>query len=310
MRQQNQSVATDIVVVVDESASMAFYHAWLSGTITALERALLADSIGIDPNLPNRYALVGFGRSDDPTPHVFETIADGLGPAGVKVVDITRYPNLNRQLREGGNIEDGYLAIEHALTGILDENGNNLLRLGQSNVATNIIFITDEDRDILLPDGAALTRSSIKRTIRQAGAVLNVVVDQELFGDGEQAFGYDSEKTAYIVQPLGTYRNTTVGARLGRGYNSTRRDYTTVALELGGAGWNIRILREGGAVGESFTNAFLTVKAKEVQRQIEQCRTCTCRDQGRRASLQCVVAGDQDACKMDAASGLITFPNP
>ena len=303
--QTEQSVGTDVVIVVDESSSMAFYHNWLSSTIKQLDDALLESNIGTDPLVPNRYALVGFGRSALPNGSDILTRPHAFSYEGQKIVHIDQYSSINSQLKEGGNIEDGYLAIDYALKNLTDENGNNLLRINEPGVAINVIFITDEDRDVLTPYGSAITRSGIKRTINRAGALLNVVVDQEFYAGNDRAFGYDSTKTAYIVEPFGEYRNATEGARLGIGYGGTRRDYTNVALELDGAAWDIKILRQAGAVGRSFTNAFLKVKTKEVLRSIDQCRRCSCVDFGRVSRLSCRKAADQPKCKMDAAAGVV-----
>eukprot|EP00117_Sycon_ciliatum_P039828 scpid16353/ scgid29370/ CUB and sushi domain-containing protein 3; CUB and sushi multiple domains protein 3 len=305
IRQARQNVATDIIIAVDESSSMGIYHAWLAGTIGQLEESLVNDGIGSSPELRNQYSLVGFGRDElangdisGVLPHAFK---NAQGSACFNIGD---YYAANSELQEGGNIEDGYLAIKYALQNLTDNSGRNCLRLGQQNVATNLIFITDEERDIFSPHGSDLTRSAIKRLVRRSGAILNVVVDQEFFCDTERAFGLDSEQIGYVVRQGGTYSNCTLGSP-GTGYLTTRRDYTSVALELGGAAWDIKILRTGGPVGTSFTNAFLKVKTKEVTRQIDQCRRCTCLDDGRTSRLSCAVANDQEVCKQEAADGVV-----
>ncbi|XP_065180052.1 uncharacterized protein LOC135810490 [Sycon ciliatum] len=297
------NAAADVIIVVDESNSMQTSHQWLSGMIPQLEQSLLSAGIGVQSTLRNHYALVGYGRNVLPggddryvLPHAFGNAA------GEKVFTIDSFSHAISQLTTGGNIEDGYLAVRFALENLTDSNGDNMLRLKQPNVATNVILVTDEDRDAYGP-GKDITRKTFKKLIRRSGALLNVVVDQRFGSSGESrnAMGVDSKKVAYFDQPLGTFVSRSGGSASSDYYLMTKRHYTTVALNMGGAAWDIRILSAGGTVSSSFTSAFLNVKTSEIADQIEKCRYCTCVDGGRTSRWACTIAGNQDECKADAS---------
>lgn len=55
----------DIVLAVDESASMSGDQAWVAEMIPLLDAALIAQGIGSTPANPNRFAIIGFGGGRD-----------------------------------------------------------------------------------------------------------------------------------------------------------------------------------------------------------------------------------------------------
>ena len=304
--QTEQSVGTDVVIVMSESSSMIAFHHWLPSTIRILDNALLESNIGTDPLVPNRYALVGFGRSALPNGSDIFTRPHAFTVDGEKVVNADKFTVLARQLYASGNVQDGYLAIEYALKSLTDDNGENLLRIGDPGVIINVILITDKDRSVLTPYGSSITRSRVTRTINKAGALLNVVVDQAFYAGNDRAFGYDSTRTAYVAGQFGEYRTTTTNARLGVAFGGTTRDYTNVALESGGAAWDMRILQLGGALGHSFARAVSKVQSRKVMRYTVGCRRCFCLDLfGRVSRLICRYATDQERCKRDYQAGIV-----
>lgn len=59
----SQPLAADIIVVVQESVALLDQYEWLKTAMAQLEQQLLDEGIGRNPQLPNHYMLVGFGRS-------------------------------------------------------------------------------------------------------------------------------------------------------------------------------------------------------------------------------------------------------
>ena len=60
-------------------------------------------------------------------------------------------------------------------------------------------------------------------------------------------------------------------------HNNTADAYVDLALEVGGASWALRILRESSInsnqdVINSFTSAFAQIKLREIRETIESCR--------------------------------------
>ena len=253
--------------------------------VESLEAELKFAGIGTSGSLQNLYALVGFGRSGEGA----RARTHKFGSA--EFFTAAQYPFVNDQLEADleGNVEDGYQAIKHAL--------DTLPFRRSPSVALNIILVTDEDRDTL-PEATGITRDVIKFRILQEGAVLNVVVDNSFQAlNGTAALGVDSFGTAYLA--VGTSGiPTKTNVQLGSGYSRTRRSYTELALETGGAAWDINLIRRGGQFIEaSFTAAFIRVKTAEVKQRVAVCRRCDCS-----LDLQwiCRADPDQDQCRCRA----------
>ena len=251
--------------------------------------------IGSPGSRPNTYSLVGYGRREpDFYAHFLED------DRGRRVFNSGSFPQAARKLYADpeGRIEDGYEAIMFALSNIECESN------GTSSVAKNLIFISDEDRDET-PRGRNITRQVLKRFLRRNNWLPNVVIDNKFACGTQEAIGVDSELTAFMAQGAGSYRACPT-ATLGAGYASTKKDYTNLALELGGAAWDISVLRRGGSLAASFTNAFTDVKTSEIRRATEQCRRCTCTDVSSQGQFRCIPDNDQARCTCIAEGGSVS----
>ncbi|XP_065179063.1 uncharacterized protein LOC135809606 [Sycon ciliatum] len=293
--------AADVLVIVDESDSMDNHHQWLADTIPQLDISLQDAGVGTDPALPNHYALVGYGRHRLPTGNSMRILPSAFADStGSKVFTVKSFLDMVKRLSSGENIEDGYLAIQYALENLTDSNGDNMLRLDHPNVATSIILVTNEDRDVYASN---LTRHLVKHLIRKSDAKLNVIVDQRLRAQGQNrnAMGVDAKKMAYFDEPFGAYLSTNKGFAGSEFYRNTKHDYTTLALEVGGAAWDINVLRRGGSATAAFSRAFVSVQAGEITDQVQICERCSCVDEGRTARWSCNMAMNQDLCKKDVS---------
>ena len=219
---------------------------------------------------------------------------------GRRVFDSASFPQAARKLYADpeGRVEDGYEAIMFALNNTVCESN------GTTSVAKNLIFISDEDRDVT-DRGRSTTRNVLKRFLRRNNWLPNVVIDNTFACKGDDAIGVDSSLTAYIGDNAGSY-GTCEDAQIGPGYATTRRDYTNLALELGGASWDINVLRQGGSLAASFTNAFTDVKTSEIRRATDQCRRCACTDIAGSGQFRCVPDNDQARCKCIADNGQVS----
>jgi|GEM_PF-872527 len=246
----------DVVVVVDESGSMSTEHAWLQGpdnqsVMVALERALTAAGVA-----PVRFGLVGFPGQ---TPaRLLE-----VGGAGQPFGDGLRFEGTAGGLTTGGGgTEDGYCAIQFAL-------GAYPFTAGPRR---NIILVTDEDRDVLgFPECQAIDLPVIRNNLAAAGVVLNVIVNGSFSAaDGTSVLGVALEgsggEVAYVEDGAGGFV-TVPGPVNKNGDGTTVADYVDLALELGGAAWDLNKLRQGGFPAQSFTNAFIDVKVREIASQ-------------------------------------------
>lgn len=227
----NLSRAADIVLLVDESGSMVQEHAWISMMTQLLDQALMDVEIGVEPR--NRFGVVGFG-DDCNENNVFGRVLLSSTQEAFTVAD--NISDFTQRLNIGGRQEDGYSAIGVALDSYAFR-----------DVAKQFILITDEDRDVVAEN---LTRDSIRAMLEDAGILLNAVISEEFQGDTDiRALGIDGNGNAYVYAP--SIRSSFMvleGSGMSiqdSAYGSTSADYTELALELGGAAWDLSQLRQG-----------------------------------------------------------------
>ncbi|XP_065175385.1 uncharacterized protein LOC135805293 isoform X2 [Sycon ciliatum] len=268
--------AADIIVIVDESDSMAFVQkSWFRETIRYLEDSLRKHGIGVYPGIPNQYSLVGFGRSHFPNDtHPVARQRVILDSSGNRVYGVDGFEEACAALQASGSREDGYNSIRFALEDIPE------LRLRQTSVAPIVILVTDEDRD-RHRDAASLTRSGLKRLIRKSGAQLECIVDNSFLMNGREGYGMDAGGVVYRSSRfVGQFEKVLVTGNPRRvtGYHrrNVRRDYTHVALELGGAAWDLKKLLQDDVPDNGSVQAFVNRTVEMVEHRVHKCCTCRC----------------------------------
>lgn len=264
--------AVDFVFVIDESGSMVDEHFWLRGMIHQLDEALRQMGIGNSSQTPNRYGLVGFGSWKGRG--VIEPTAYRM-PSGSLLGSADEFRDVLKDLRTNGQIEDGYQAIQFALTEYASA-------IKERRAARQIVLITDEDVD----NRNGISYQSILRQLLQfspdeieLSPRLNAIVNHR-FRSGEiEAFGVTSSRLAYIENPRSV--NKYVVAFNGEavpdgGHGNTLDHYVHLAWDTQGAAWNLNKLFSGGFPVDAFTQAFIDVKVDEVLSQLYQCVACKC----------------------------------
>ncbi|MBN1586218.1 MAG: PEP-CTERM sorting domain-containing protein, partial [Candidatus Omnitrophica bacterium] len=154
----------------------------------------------------------------------------------------------------GGLVEDGWAALQFAM--------GYSFRPGAS---VNVILVTDEDRDELNSNG--LTYDGVRDQLAAVGALLNVAVNHGFEDVNEdEALGVDADGNAYVPDGAGGYAISTGGVATTPGAlaPTAKADYIDMAWELGGAAWDLNILRDGGDSARSFTAAFIDIKVSEI----------------------------------------------
>lgn len=240
--------SADIGVVVDESGSMSGEHAWLPGMIAALEAGLQTAGVGTAPDA-NQYSLTGFGGGTGHTNPHSHTVDGDIW------FDASDYSTANSSLVLTGFLEDGWRALNYALATSGQDAG----------AATNMILVTDEDRD----NTSADTYASTLQALLDANALLNAVVNVRFAcdgGTGAQALGIDSAGNGYVADGSGGY-TTCSNAVATFGSGASIANYVNMALATGGAAWDLTLLRAGGLTATSFTTAFVAIKVKEIEDQ-------------------------------------------
>ena len=230
-RDVNQSRAADIILLVDESSSMADELAWIPGMAQLLDQSLILAGIGATEQ--NKFGVVGFGDGCDSSDSALGRVL--VNDMQQMLTCAGNISGLIQNLKLGGRDEDGYSAMETALNGYAFR-----------NAAKQFILITDEDRDVL---SVNLTRDRIKTMLGDSDVQLNVVVSEQFLAGGLRALGVDGNMNAYLYDPsilsLFTVEEGS-GISLENGaYGSTNIDYTSLAWELQGAAWDLSQLRQG-----------------------------------------------------------------
>jgi hypothetical protein len=240
----------DVIFIVDESGSMAGEHAWIENMVTSLDAAL-----GTAGVTGNRYGLVGFGTSSHGAGLQQPAHEHTVGGAALGTAADLSSAAASGLVASGG-LEDGWQAIDFAL--------NNYSFRG--NAAVNFILITDEDRDITNPLGVGLTYDGVLQGMTDANILLNAVVNGNFRDDSNtRVLGHDSDGNSYAADGSGGFTTGTAGAAFGAG--TTIANYYDMALDTGGAAWDLNLLRAGGNTATSFTAAFVDVKVQEITTQ-------------------------------------------
>ena len=236
----------DFIFVVDESGSMGGEQAWLGSVINDLDAGLAAE------NVTARYGLVGFGNfgGDRDGNGLNDVLGRKVSVGGADFGNAAQFSAATNTLLTSGGFEDGYSAIDFSFS-------NYSLN---PNAAVNIVLVTDEDRD---NGNNSLDTANILNQLQTNGALLNAVVNNPFTdNNGTQAIGIDSKDNAYLQN--GTNFIQSPGANIGGGFGSTASDYVQLALDSGGAAWNLNFLRRGGDAATAFSKAFVDIKVQEV----------------------------------------------
>jgi len=248
-------VSADVIAIVDESGSMSGEHAWLGGMMASLDAGIVAQNVGTGSQA-NQYGLTGFGGgSSHFSPHKHSVGGSEFGTAA-------EFGTATSGLVLNGATEDGWAGIHYA--------ANNYTF--NSNSARNFILVTDEDRD---NTNAALTYTNTLAVLTSTNTLLNAVVNCEFRNvTGAQALGIDSAGFAYTADGSGGFTKS-AGYTINSnncspgGFGSgTQSQYVDLALDSGGAAWDLNLLRAGGLTASSFTNAFVNIKVKEITQQV------------------------------------------
>jgi len=244
-------VIADIIAVVDESGSMGGEHTWLPGMINAMDAALLAaagsDTFSVQYGLTG-YGAFSYGHGVSQRGHVHDM--DGATPGDQQFGSATDFAAAAGGLVTSGDTEDGYEAMRFVLD-------NYSLR---PNARTNLILVTDEDRDT----NGGPDKSSMLNALKKNQALVNAVINCGMFVDGTQVLGVDSKGNGYVANGQGGFTTVTGAFTTGSCSGSTEADYIDLALATGGAAWDLGLLRAGGDTAASFTAAFVDIKVGEI----------------------------------------------
>lgn len=231
----------DTIVIIDESGSMGGEQAWIRSMIQTLDLDLQAAGV-----TNNRYGLVGFGKTSPGTFGRSINVGGGLFGSASDFATAAA-----TGLVANGSIEDGYAGIDYALDNYTFRNG----------AAKNVIFITDEDRDVR---NTTLNFTDTLNALKSKNILFNSVLRNPFSGDGGSgALGIDFNNNAYYADGMGGVTSTG-GGLVGNGAGTTETDYVPLSLQTRAASWDLSKFRQGGVLADSFTKAFVSIKVQEI----------------------------------------------
>ena len=161
--------------------------------------------------------------------------------------------------------------------------------------------------------------AQVNDSLTSNGFTPNFVLDHRIMSGGdkqEEVLGVRSylqqnRRDAYLQQG-GGYRvvsDTDTTINYGDPDNSLHKDYTTLALELGGAVWNAnQFINKHPLAGErrAFTRAFTTIKTDEITGTARSCKLCTCEDDGLSGLFRCQQQFNAELCDCLAEGGTVS----
>jgi len=235
----------DVVVVMDESASMAFAQQFSIGMVADLDAALVAAGVGDGTTGINQFGLVGFGGSSFDTPPHELGHSHPVGPGGALFGTSAQYGVAAQTLVENGATEDGWEALQFTLD-------NYTFR---PEAAKFVILVTNEDRDLLDP---TVTYSSVLAGLTAADVALQGIVTADLRdGVGNQALAIDADGNAFLADGSGGY-TINPGGNVSYASGTTEADYIDMVFATGGLVGDIWQIQAGGPTATSFSNALVS----------------------------------------------------
>lgn len=230
----------DVLVIMDESASMAFAQQFSETFIVDLDNNLRQAGIGNSAAGPNLFGLVGFGSSN-PEPR---SIPVGAGGElwGTSQEYATAAAN---NLVDTGAFEDGYEAIHFALDTYDFRDGAEKF----------VILVTNEDRDV---GDASLTYDNTLQRLLDEDITMEGIVSA-FFTDenGQFALALDAESNAYLEDGNGGFTVSPNGSIIF-GSGTTVTDYIDMVFATDGIAGDIGQIQAGGLTAESFGNAVIS----------------------------------------------------
>eukprot|EP00526_Cylindrotheca_closterium_P006028 CAMPEP_0113624472 /NCGR_PEP_ID=MMETSP0017_2-20120614/12613_1 /TAXON_ID=2856 /ORGANISM="Cylindrotheca closterium" /LENGTH=597 /DNA_ID=CAMNT_0000534499 /DNA_START=124 /DNA_END=1914 /DNA_ORIENTATION=- /assembly_acc=CAM_ASM_000147 len=196
-----------------------------------------------------------------------------------------------------GEGEDGYAAVIRAIQDVPSEIDNIDLLTSCGTLAKNMILVTDEDRDELVPEA---TIQTVRQKVADTGYILNEVVavniregdigvrfnypidpidtalETQQFLDSPSPIDYEGAKNEFFVATGGgnwtteivydDWRNLVTNADANE---FSKEHYGPLIQNTRGALWSLEVLRNGTAEGNqdianAFADAFVSIKVDEM----------------------------------------------
>ena len=290
------NTAVDFIMVVDQTPSMRKSITWLNTFVPQFNTEMESANVGTAATCQNQYAVVGFGLKKDPFQAIYHT------QNGSTLFPIADFADVSRRLKEaGGRFEDGYFAMYAALSNLPLRNSTR-----NCQVKRSILLMTNEHRNTIKDARfRSLDRAKMKLLLKRYKIELHVMVDNQFVVGGFGGVGVDSRGIGYMAPPNSDVCfNISSNITIQDGFDSTMKDYVTLALETGGTAWDIERIYMPAAQAAIRCGLVHVIRSSSTFPQ-GNCFNCSCNSLGRE---ECQPAGSmatrQCACLRDG--GLVS----
>ncbi len=231
----------DVIVVMDESASMFFAQQFSIQFIADLDNGLLTKNLGNTPAGGNQFALLGFaGGGTTNLGHVIT-----VGPNNAPFGTAAEYGVAAQGLVTTGGTEDGYAAMDLALKSYQP----------RVDAAKFVILVTNEDRDVVT---SSLTYNTTLVGLQNAGYKLEgILAPQIVTATNQRALAIDSFKNAYSDNGTGGFTLSANG-RFGFSFDTSIPDYADMVHATGGIVGDINQISNSAQTAQIFSQVLVS----------------------------------------------------
>ncbi len=231
----------DVIVVMDESASMFFAQQFSIQFIADLESGLLTKGLGSTPAGGNQFALLGFGGAGSIELGQVIPVGANNAPFGTAA----EYGVAAMGLVSNGGIEDGYAAMDLMLQSYQP----------RVDAAKFVILVTNEDRDVV---NNSLTYSTTLVGLQNAGYKLEgILAPQIVSANGQRALALDSFKNAYSDNGTGGF-TVSANGRFGFSFDTSVPDYADMVHATGGIVGDINQISNSAQTAQIFSQVLVS----------------------------------------------------
>ena len=293
-------------------------QSWIPSAVRALDNALKDSGIGTGKSdsqmLRNKYYVVLFGNAKNYRDDFRDNRSSIVKVNGRVRMNAAKVEKAMAKFGKEGNAEDGYEAIERALS-------IKQLRRENEDVALNLALVTDEPRDPFRGTEAGTNSSldDIRKELIKRKATLNVLGKFNFESnavDNQDIVAVDFQGHIHGLDgktvETGGFQNSSINISLTPAQDSEMDEscrafveYAPLAMSTGGAVWDLGIIKgteKNSKNREAFTKILAEIKAGEVLRQ-SVCAECkvTCEGPERKPNETCNPEVDQIYCRCRAS---------
>ena len=272
--------SVDICFAISGISSMPLSERWIPLLSTALDSRFKAAGIGSETGYENRFCVIQFGARN--------TRAKIIKVNDSVFFDSTNTGGARSELRQNGNVADGYEAVEFAI--------NSVPFRSSRTVARGIILVSDTGR-ATLADRVNLTTPLMSRLLEESNVTLDVISNMRVQSSDKVLGLLDYFTKVVYENDSVNVKTDDVAVDIIGSHGNTLTNYAELAFRSGGGAWLIDPLYLESSSDEYKDNVAGVAMGYVNSRnylQTESCQVCMCLEDG---SLTCYKPVNQRSCQ-------------